>query len=275
MFNVALIAAQPVNAVVGVDDAALMVLGSVCLGLAMNIAITNPNWGNTLSGLYDALSSSCKTYVNEAAISVGLGYTMVYNWQVERYEALTDEIIEYFRQNSFQEVPGTITPTNSSGKIGFTSDTGFTLYYPNGTNSVTYYLPSGQLRIFAVASKSDFPNIPAINNVVTFNTGYIVTNSDGFGFYTLRYNSVPNNTYDSYWSPYRIDSYDSAYLKCNKANFALLDCGTEFGSSNASFFMDSSQNVYTLSYLNDHLWHFVNIQNGNFYNNWLFPKIRG
>ena len=269
-FNVFSIAAQPVNAAVVVDDVVLLVIASVCLGLAMNIAVTNPNWGNTFSGLYDALSTTSKTYVNEAAKSIGQGYTIVYDWQVDRYEQLTDEIIEYFRQNSFDEVPGTITPSNANGKIGFTADTSFTLYYPNGTNSVTYYLPSGQLRVFAVASKSDFPNIPAINNVHSFNMGYIVTNSEGFGYYSLQWNSTSNNTYDSYWSPYRIQDYDSSYLRCNKSNISLLSCGTEFGSSNASFFMDTSQNVYTLSYLEDHLWHFVNTQNGNFYNNLSF-----
>ena len=70
LFNVALIAAQPVNAAVVVDDVVLLVIASVCLGLAMNIAITNPNWGNTFSGLYDALSTTSKTYVNEAAKSI-------------------------------------------------------------------------------------------------------------------------------------------------------------------------------------------------------------
>lgn len=235
----------------------------------MNIAITNPNWGNTFSGVYDALSTNCKTYVDDAAKAIGSGYTIVYNWQADRYEALTDEIIEYFRQNSFDEVPGTITPSNPSGKIGFTSDTLFKLYYPNGTNSVTYYLPSGQLKILAVASKSDFPNVPAINNITsTVNSGYYAINSDGFGFYSLSYS--PFNPYDSYYSPYDYTVPDNAYLKSsNNRAFAVLGLSSGISSSEARFYMDSLQNVYDLKFSNNS-WRFVNVQNGNFYNDLSF-----
>lgn len=272
MFNIALIAAQPVNAAVVVDDVVLLVIASVCLGLAMNIAITNPNWGNTFSGVYDALSETSKTYVNEAAESIGKGYTIVYDWQVDRYQVLTDEIIEYFRQNSFDEVPGTITPSNSSGKIGFTSDTLFTMYYPNGTNSVTYYLPSGQLKIFAVASKSDFPNVPAINNLTSsVNSGYYAINSDGFGFYRLTYSPPVSLPYDSYYSPYDYSVPDNAYLKSSKRGFPVLGLQTLLSDSDAQFYMDSLQNVYQLK-LSNNSWRFVNVQNGNFYNDLSFPN---
>lgn len=271
MFNIALIAAQPVNAAVVVDDVVLLVIASVCLGLAMNIAITNPNWGNTFSGLYDALSTTSKTYVNEAAESIRNGYTMVYDWQVDRYQVLTDEIIEYFRQNSFDEVPGTITPSNPSGKIGFTSDTLFNLFYPNGTNSVTYYLPSGQLKIFAVASKSDFPSVPAINNVTSsVNSGWYAINSDGFGFYLLGYNSTASDVYDSYYSPYRYTEPDVSYLRCSKQGFSVLNLNSSISQFAAAFYMDSLQNVYELKFTNNS-YRFVNVQNGTFYNDLSFP----
>ena len=101
--------------------------------------------------------------------------------KVDRYEVLTDEIIEYFRQNSFDEVPGTITPSNPSGKIGFTSDTLFKLYYPNGTNSVTYYLPSGQLKIFLLLQNLIFLMFLLLIILLLVNSGWYAINSDGFG----------------------------------------------------------------------------------------------
>lgn len=277
LFNVALIAAQPVNAAVVVDDVVLLVIASVCLGLAMNIAITNPNWGNTFSGVYDSLSTTCKTYVNEAAESIGNGYTMVYNWQVDRYEALTDEIIAYFHENSFQEVPGTITPSNPSGKIGFTSDSSFTLLYPRNTNSCSYVLPSGTFTIYDVYNKNAFPACAA-RDAATFPTrGYIITNSDGFGFCEAIYNSYSWS--DCTFTPYlytRNNARESDYLRPSNNSSSVFNLSSTSvpitSSYNFSYYFDSLGNIYRIYSPDNITYSFRDINSGTDYQNLSFPS---
>lgn len=207
--------------------------------------------------------------LQKAAMAAGGVYAYVYKWSPEIYGQLTTEIIDYFKANTFTEVPGTVVPTSEDGKIGFTSSTSFSCFYPNGASSCTYAFPSSTLTAYSDfeirTAYSSFPQITSGN----FRSGFNMCNSDGFGFVFFSPNSEPlggrtfyssnNNTFVG-----KISSSGPEYMLFspkfyNQSTYPIY-------SSYYYAFYDSRGNYYGLKTINGAL-RFYNLSNNSLYYN--------
>lgn len=264
---------MPVKAV-ALEAGVAYIIAMVCLSLAIDIAVDPVDWGDTFQPVYDALSDGCKSWVDNAARGVGLGYAYVFEWLPEQYGQITTEIINYFKTNTFSEVPGTVTPTRSDGKVGFIPGYEFSLYYPSGTDSCTYIFPDCTLRIYNSANTQNVPISYWADK--SFNRGWYVINSDGFGcsrFY--RYGSAYSHygaTFSSYWAT-RYDNPTNYCLISNTDSGYAFTFPTDVYYASDYVFFDSDYNYYILSNYNSGI-AFVDLSDSSkIYNNLIFSDI--
>ena len=134
---------KPVNAIAGLDDAVYFALAAVVMSLACDIAVDNPATGAELLKLWDALSDGAQQAVQAAADGIVLYGNTVYNWEVETWTNLANEVKSWMDDNHAPVSSiGQVNVTNADGYIGFTDDTYFTMYFPAGYTQVVYSLPS-------------------------------------------------------------------------------------------------------------------------------------
>ena len=107
---------KPVKAIAGLDDAVYFVLGSFCLSLAVDIAVDNPATGEELLRLWNALSDGSQRAVQAAANGIVWYGNTVYDWEVETWTSVANEIKSWFDDNHSSGTDfGEVVADNANG----------------------------------------------------------------------------------------------------------------------------------------------------------------
>ena len=276
---------KPVKAIAGLDDAVYFVLGSFCLSLAVDIAVDNPATGEELLRLWNALSDGSQRAVQAAANGIVWYGNTVYDWEVETWTSVANEIKTWFDNNhSSGSDFGVVIPNNSDGYIGFTQDTLFTMYYPNYTSgtqsSSVFILPNS---VFFAYNRFAIGNCPFYGSYYCDADYY--TNPDGLVCYTsLKSSSGLAFVQCSFsvdgadlsgvtFTPYLDDRHNPPYNFCFSSN-GYFDTSFFTQSSRsygyAVFYYDYNSGLsYTIDVVNSK-WAFVNPVNGAVFQNLSF-----
>ena len=276
------LSSQPVHAVAGVDDVVLLALATFCLSMGISISVNLEDWSDAMGDLYDFLSENSHTILHNIVYNSPLSFPIqttcfVSSVSYTEYSQLASEIIDFFHENSFDFVPGTITPTSSDGKIGFTSSNSFSLYYPRDTNSCSYVLPSGTFTIYDVYNKNAFPACAARDVATAVQRGYIITNSDGFGF--CQATSSVYSWSDCTFTPYLYNNnnaHDCDYLRPSNNAFSVFTINSTSVPNTSpyefSFYFDSLGNIYRVYSPDNRTYYFLDINSGSYYQNLSFAS---
>ena len=264
---------KPVKAIAGLDDAVYFVLGSFCLSLAVDIAVDNPATGEELLRLWNALSDGSQRAVQAAANGIVWYGNTVYDWEVETWTSVANEIKSWFDDNHSSGTDfGQIIPDNSNGYVGFTSGTGFKCYFPTGVNSAVFTFPNSVLFVYDNVSATLLPfygsyYLNHTNNVVA---AALKSSSGLAAVYVNNYRADRSfsgqyifSRYDSYYNP----PYGHQMYYRNLSLF-------RFDSSSGSTFFYYDYNTgscYSLNLYNG-VYAFKNVETGSYFQNLTFSN---
>lgn len=233
---------KPVKAAALIDDAIYFVLTTVLSSMMINIAVDNPDTGAELKELYDSLSSHAKDAVDSAASFVVTGSFSSYTWNTIIYKSLCNEIASWFVNNHVNTTEyGVVTATNPDGYIGFTNDSSFRIYFPDGVNSITCILPSSVLFINRYASSLEVPYY-CFN--LNYNVGYIVLKSNnGLAYITYGNANYNGDIRGKYFSS-SITPNGNHEIYCPGAYFpAYLPFSTVYRDMDGCYYYDYENGV--------------------------------
>lgn len=240
---------KPVKAIAGLDDAVYFALAAVVMSLACDIAVDNPATGAELLKLWDALSDGAQQAVQAAADGIVLYGNTVYNWEVETWTNLANEVKSWMDDNHAPVTGvGQVIVTNADGYVGFTDDTYFRLYYPQNTTTAFYGMPSSVIWLYNHVQASSVP----IYGCSMFNSSVVdekinaqmIKSSNGLAFFAYGYDR---------WGVDYSGKYFAPYWQSDSLGWCLtaVDRTTEHWpfsySNNSSFFYDyGTGNCYKL-----------------------------
>lgn len=178
---------KPVKAIAGLDDAVYFVLGSFCLSLAVDIAVDNPATGEELLRLWNALSDGSQRAVQAAANGIVWYGNTVYDWEVETWTSVANEIKSWFDDNHSSGTDfGEVVADNANGYIGFTPDTSFRCYFPLNVSTATFILPHSVLFGFSKVAISNTPFYGSYYCSSDSSSSYYVSPSSDVSGYMLK-----------------------------------------------------------------------------------------
>ena len=192
------------HAVVGLDDLAIIccyVIASVALGSAIDVAVRDPVTLNSLKDCYDNLSAPVKSmledHVKWLGYSVGAttsSFISLIKWDAEFYSNLAHEVCNWFSQHNDQiaaqelgATMGDVVLTNENNTVGFTSDSGFQLYFPTNARAAVYVFNTSVLTIYRSFDKDLYADsqLKKYNNWM----GWLLKCDNGIGYFRLSPNA--------------------------------------------------------------------------------------
>ena len=240
------VVSKPVKAIAGVDDAIYFILATVTASLAINIAVDNPDTGAELARLWNDLSEGSKAAVKAAIPYVVKGSFTIYSWSASTYKSLCDEVASWFVNNHVNTTEyGQVIASNSSGKIGFTSDTSFRLFFDSNANTCTYMFSDSVLWIHDNITSTGLPGWPY--NSADSMVAAVLKSNVGLEFvsFSFKYNSsykARGRTFTSTAGGWNSPE-DIGWL-AEDGNFCRMTLGTTtYNDRHGSYYYDYINNV--------------------------------
>lgn len=146
---------QPLKAhAVATEAAVCYIIATIALSLGLSVALNHPAWGDACIDIYNNYLSpaaqSAIDYVSRGVIVVGASYLFLAEWETSAWEDITTGIINYVNSTTISNTYLPVTLLGSSGKIGFTADSKFSVEVPtietNGSVSYDFGLSTAYLR---------------------------------------------------------------------------------------------------------------------------------
>lgn len=275
---------KPVKAIAGLDDAVYFVLGSFCLSLAVDIAVDNPATGEELLRLWNALSDGSQRAVQAAANGIVWYGNTVYDWEVETWTSVANEIKSWFDNNhSSGHDFGQVVPDNAGGYIGFYSGYSFKAYFPNGKSSCVFSFPNSVLFAFqqvSVGNTSFYgtyycdgnPNGSYYLNRDAPVSGFMLKSSTGLSFVSINSNSGVLE--GKYFYPYFNSSVPptARLYSLVVSGDAMWNAPFNRASSMSSFYFDDNTRS-SYSFVNENgIFAWKNPLNGSYFQNLTFSS---
>ena len=255
---------------VALETAIAYVMMTFCSSLAINLAVNNPNTGKLMMDIYNTLSDGLKKEVEFAANAIQFGATVAYNWEVETFKNIANEVRSWFVDN-YNPVSeyGIVICSNDNDIIGFTDETAFQLYFRSGTDRCIYYLPDSILTIVNGKDPTTLPmygsrvlNSSNCNSDQKYDAIILVPSCNlcCFSIFndTGEYNSPASVTFYS-------DTGNSEYDPILKSSFLSLKF------FNGRYFDMETKNIYQIQF-NGTKYQFICLDDGSVYNDLSFPS---
>ena len=162
---------------VALETAIAYVMMTFCSSLAINLAVNNPNTGKLMMDIYNTLSDGLKKEVEFAANAIQFGATVAYNWEVETFKNIANEVRSWFDDHPAPVYDfGQVLTYNDDGFIGFTQDTYFQMYFPANADRCYFFLPNSTLFVFDTL---DSNSLVMYNALKDYKGGYLPDKLDG------------------------------------------------------------------------------------------------
>lgn len=245
------VVSKPVKAAIVLDDAIYFILATVTASLAINIAVDNPDTGAELARLWNDLSEGSKAAVKAAIPYVVKGSFTIYSWSASTYKSLCDEVASWFVNNHVNTTEyGQVIASNSSGKIGFTSDTSFRLFFDSNANTCTYMFSDSVIWIHNDIRFADLPGYSyKFNNLNNTGCAFVLKSNVGLEFVSgcIHYNN-------DYYA--RGKSFESLTGYWNEPEAIGFLCSTSFCSMTLSYTNNYDTNFcFYYDYINNICYH--------------------
>lgn len=284
---------KPLQAHAVVTEAAICyIIATIAISMAISVVVNHPKWGEACMDIYNNYISPYARQQIDSAVNtlkmIPTGYMFTYDWTRQAWYDITTGIINYMHDHPIDDIQGDdIIVSSSTGKIGFTSDTKFTL--PINQLNSSHWMATNERRSFDLGKTTlrvgilDTTNLQAnypelFTNVSATTTGKVVEliYGDGFRFVDVFH---PAN-YDASW--YTPSSPESMTFRGTESD--LRDYGLRFSRDNISLFRfvnnsenksgyyDSNGIFYQLEQTDTGKWAFVSLYDYPNYNNLSFDN---
>ena len=260
--------------VLTVATACALIAASIALSSAVGLA-KDPTTLKSMGDCFNSLSPSCqesiKAFVPGLSSLSGVSHLAFVDIDSEVARQVYREVANCCADLVSSSNVSSVEPITSSGYIGFTDDSRFRLYYPEGYNSCIYPLTSGHIAIYQSYDGTLYPD--NLNLLSSYNGcyGWKLQNDSGLAFIQLCNSS--SSFGNTYFEPWVSDEYTGCGFH---SGWTFLTFQTNYDNAHDSNGVGSFYDIYTNNFLNyiytSNGWRLC-YTNGSYYDNKLYSSL--